>query len=253
MFSASTALAQAEVKASEPSHVEDAAVASTAGLIFPGIGSMTRGDGAGGVFHAFVGFQAIGFFIVPTLARANDDWEGPRRDVAIASAATLFALNYFASIARAGRPLDESGTPTSSMRLRLGISTVAGARLSSYDSTGATGTVGQLLSLGIMLGSVVEFGAVVESGFGDFDEDDYGISLGGQVTLHLGGNEHLHPYLGFSLGFHPDTPLIGVKTGVALTLSPSIEMMMGVRTDFSTAGELDRARSTAQLGFVRAF
>lgn len=239
----------------------DATLAGTVGLVLPGVASYVRGDAAGGAFHMYTGMQSLGFFI-GAMANLEDRgaWDNHRTGVAAATAAAIYGLNYLASIARAGGRLPTEGTTTDSMRLRLSISTVVGGRADDFDDGygDVVASGGQQVSLGIMAGPVVEIAALVESLYGDFDEDerddrDYGLSVGAQLNFHIPTGTIVHPYLGISGAYHPKSPLLGTQLGLAVALSPRIELFFGGRLDMSTAHDPALGRAMGQFGFTRAF
>lgn len=229
---------------------------ASAGLLAPGLGSYLQGDAAGGAFQTFAAVQGLSFFI-PTFADAMvyDQWYGPRRTVAMVSAAALFGASYLAGIVRGGRALPTSGRPRDALRVRAGVSTVAGARseeLDYYDSL--VPTVGQQVRVGVMLTSFLEIFASGQSLYGDFDDsDDLGLSIGGGLTGYIPTGTIVSPYVGASLAYHPDSPLLGFQAGLAVELSPRIDLMVGGRHVRATADDFSPAELSFEVGFVQAF
>lgn len=234
-----------------------AGLAASAGLFVPGVASYTQGDYAGGALHTFWGLQGMAFFF-PAMADivGFDDWDTDRRYVALVSGAALMAVNYFASIVRAGRPAPTTGSPRDPLRVRVAVSTIVGGRGDSFSdySNDLVPSVGQQLRVGVMIGPGIEAFVMGEATFGElYHGDDLGLSVGGGLTGYIPTGSAVSPYLGFGVAYHPESPVLTQRFGFAIELSPRVDLLVGGKTSITTDDEVNLGHLMGEIGFVQAF
>ena len=232
-----------------------AGIAAGPGLFVPGLASFMKGDAAGGTLHLVWGLQGLGFALPALIDRAtHEKWDSDRSYVAIVSGAGLFLVNYLASIVRAGRPASDTGATLDPLRVRLGITTVAGPRRDSiYYDDDMVPTIGQRLRIGVMIAPGLELALSGDAMFGDFDGGEAGLSVGGDLTGYIPTGTRVRPYIGMGVGYHPETPLVFGRAGLMIALSSSVDLQVGVQDAIATNYDVHNAYVQADIGFVQSF